>query len=349
MQGRSFIRSALPFALALGASAASAALVPSYGVVGNVGLSVDGIGSNNATVGTVQAEIPVSATILKAFLYTAGTPFPWYSSSPTTLDAYNSAGITLAGNAITNYDTLVGAVSTRPELGQWFTARADVTSLVQSLVVGAATSSFSWAMAEGGLNQLIDGSVLAVVYSDASLPTSSVVLLDGGQATGGETTDVLFSTPIGDPSDPTFFAHFGIASSFSCCSQASRITVNGDLLTNFAGNNDDGLTVTDGSLLTVGGLGDDPANNVGSYAEDDELYDLSPFLAAGDAGFSINTFNATNDANIFLAHLHTTALIDTINDDPIDDRDVNDVPEPGPFALVGIGLLGLLCSRRQKH
>jgi len=59
---------------------------------GNVGLSVDGIGSNASPVGDVQATIPVGATILKAFLYSAGTPFPWYPDSPTTLAAYNGAG-----------------------------------------------------------------------------------------------------------------------------------------------------------------------------------------------------------------------------------------------------------------
>ncbi|MGZ8259312.1 MAG: hypothetical protein ACXWUL_02035, partial [Caldimonas sp.] len=94
------VRSAAAAALLVLGGAASADLTPAGTWTGNVGVSVDGIGSNLAAVGNVQAVIPVGATILKAYLYSAGTPSPWYADSPTTLAAYNAAGITLAGNAI---------------------------------------------------------------------------------------------------------------------------------------------------------------------------------------------------------------------------------------------------------
>jgi hypothetical protein len=307
---------------------------------GNVGLSVDGIGSNSSPVGEVQASIPVGATILKAYLYSAGTPFPWYANSPTTLAAYNGAGITLAGNAITNFDTLMGATSTRADIGQWYTARADVTSVVQALAAGAVTSNFSWTVSEGSLNSRIDGEVLAIVYSHASLPMGSVALLNGGQNTGGETSIVNLGTPLTDPNAAGFAAQLGLGISFSCCGQQSTVEINGSLLTDTAGNLNDGLVAADGSLITVGGLGDDPGNNLG-YATDDELYDLRPFLSTGDTSFSIFTQNPTNDDNIFFTSLYLTGEITDVRPQ---------IPEPGTYALMlaGLGVLAAVARRRRR-
>lgn len=321
--------------------AASAALTLAGAWNGNVGLSVDGIGSNASPVGQVQATIPVGSTILQAYLYSAGTPFPWYPDSPTTLAAYNGAGITLAGNAITNFDTLMGATSTRADIGKWYTARADVTSLVQSLVAGAATTNFSWDVGEGSLNTRIDGEVLAIVYSHASLPTGSVALLNGGQNTGGEVSVVNLGTPLTDPNAAGFAAQLGLGISFSCCSQQSTVEINGNPLTSTAGNFNDGLAAADGSLITVGGLGDDPGNNVG-YEIDDELYDLRPFLSTGDTSFSIFTQNPTNDDNIFFTSLYLTGEITDVR--PA-------IPEPETYALMlaGLGVLAAVARRRRAR
>jgi hypothetical protein len=299
---------------------------------GNVGMSVDGIGSNFSPVGSVQATIPVGATVLQAYLYSAGTPYPWYASSPTTLADYNTAGITLAGNPITSFSKLVGATSTRPDIGEWFTARADVTSLVQTLTAGAITPDFSWTVSEGSKNTFIDGEALAIVFSHPSLPTGSVAFLDGGQNTGGETSLVTLGAPLTDPTAPGFAAQLGLAISFSCCDQESTLRINGSTLTTTAGNFNDGLQSADGSLFTVGGLGDNPANNVG-YDSDDELYDLRPFLHTGDTSFTIFTQNPTNDDNIFFTSLYLTGQI----------RDVTPgdaVPEPATISLLTVGLAG---------
>ncbi|HUG25630.1 PEP-CTERM sorting domain-containing protein [Piscinibacter sp.] len=326
-------------ALCAFSGAASADLTAAGTWTGNVGLSVDGIGSNLTPVGDVQAFVPVGATILQAYLYSAGTPSPWYPDSPTTLADYNGAGITLAGNIVSNFDTLVGAVSTRADIGAWYTARADVTTLVQSLTAGAVTDSFSWGVTEGSLNSRIDGQVLAIVYEHASLGLGSVALLDGGQNTGGETTFVQLGSPLTDPTDPSFAAQLGLGISFSCCGQSSTIQVNGSMLTDTAGNFNDGLQASDGSLITVGGIGDDPSNNVG-YDMDDELYDLSPFLAEGDMSFSIFTQNPTNDDNIFFASLYLTGEITDIRPG---------IPEPQTYALMlaGLALIGAVARRRR--
>jgi hypothetical protein len=304
---------------------------------GHVGMSIDGVGSNNSPVGDIQVLMPAGSTVLKAFLYSAGTPFPWYSNSPTTLDAYNGAGITLAGNAITNFDTLVGATATpRPEIGRFFTARADVTGLMQTLTsVGGPLFNFS--VSEGTLNNRIDGEALVVMYSNPALPLGSVAVLDGGQNTGGETSVVSFAGPIGDPNGPGFLAQMSIADSFSCCGQESTIAINGSLLTSHAGNLDDGAASVDGSLITVGGLGDSFSNGQ-NYGNDHEFYNLAPFLTQGDTSFSIHTVNPTSDDNIFAMFLQTSAQISVITP----------TPEPATVVLFGLGLAGLAALRRRR-
>ena len=303
---------------------ASAQLTTSGTWTGRVGLSVDGVGSNNAAVGNVQAVIPVGATILRAYLYSAGMPTGQYASSPRTLADYNSSGITLAGTSINFFDTLVGATSPRADVGRWFTARAHVTSLVQSLTTGAATNNFSWAVQEGRLNNFIDGEVLAIVYSDLTKPMGSVALLNVG-------------APLTDPTAASFVAELGLGISFSCCDQKSTVKINGSLLTDNAGNFDDG-TRQNGGLITVGGLGDAVGNGQ-SYANDHELHDLRPFLATGDTSFSIFTQNPTNDDNIFFASLYVTAEI----------KDVTpNIPEPETYALMLAGLGGVAAVARKR-
>ncbi len=338
-------------ALACAMSSSWADLNIAFAVTGPVGLSVDGVGSNLAAVGEVQAVVPVGATILKAYLYSAGLPSPFYPGAPTTLAAYNASGISLAGNTINNFDTLVGAISDRVDIGRWYTARADVTALITTLTAGAATDSFSWAVTEGSLNNLIDGEVLAIAYSLPGLINATVAFMDGGQRTGGETTTIGFVNPLGDPTVAGYAAAFGIASSFSCCNQASTIGVNGTVVTRLAGNNDDGNDAAgiDGSLITVGGIGDNPGNNVASYADDDELYDLKPFLTTGDMAVTIQTSNATNDDNIFFAHLYITEAIKNINDTPVVPPASGAVPEPAAPALVLTALAALAGTRRHPR
>ena len=102
-------------------------------------------------------------------------------------------------------------------------------------------------------------------------------------------------------------------------------------MTNNAGNLDVRASVANGSQIAVGGLGDGVGNGQ-AYANDNELYDLKPFLATGDTSFSVFTQNPTDDDNIFFASLYVTAEI----------KDVTpNIPEHATYALMlaGLGVL----------
>lgn len=338
------------------ASSAFATLTAIEAVTGNVGMSIDAAGSNGTPAGTLQAEIPVGATVTKAYLYAAGTPYPWYPNvanpaSPQTAAEYNAAGISVGGTSITNFDTIVGAVSDRVNLGEWFTGRADVTSVVQGLqAADPGASSYNWDYIEGGnLNNRIDGAVLAVIYEHPSLPVSTVAFLDGGQKTGGETTTVNFASPLTGTGAPGFFANMSLGISFSVTSsQTSLVDINGTRLTSSAGGFDDG-TSGDGGLITAGGIGDSTANPAAPFSNsspDDELYDLTPFLSDGDTSFDIFTKNDSNDDNIFFMGLHISAEIKDINDENPNDPSV---PEPAAAIWIGLTGLGALFALRRRQ
>jgi hypothetical protein len=279
---------------------------------GNVGLSLDAVGSNSSPVGFIQASIPEGSDILVAYLYSAGLPVTT-SGSPQSAEDYNSAGITLSGNPIVNYSGAFGAVSERSGIGRWYSSKADVTSIVRSLATGGP--DYAWAVSESSnSNTKIDGHILAVVYENPSLPEQNVILLDGGQNTGGEATVVSFASPL-PVLDNDFTATMSLGISYSTGGaqsepQYSTVTVNGDLLTTEAGGADDGI-LSNGGLITVGGIGDDPATGT------DEIYDLLPFLSEGDETLSIFTENPSNDDNIFFMALILSAEGEVVPVEPV--------------------------------
>lgn len=310
---------------AIFAAPSSASLLPFVSYVGSYGLSTDGGGSlSNEYV--VNAFVPFGATVTAAYLYQT---------------TYNGeagiSDISLNGNALT-----FGAASINTSATYLASARADVTSIVASIINGGAGGTYGFTVGEANSSST-DGTALAVIYSLNTLPESTVALLDGFASLGGDTTTINFAEPL-NPDAPGFVADLRIGSSFSCCSQASSITVNGTTITENAGSNDDGDVVGNGALITVGGDDDPFSPLLPSYEDDHERYNLAPYLAVGDTSIKIDTVNPSNNDNIFFAAIRVSGRAGVNEPAP-----TNPVPEPATWAMMisGFGLVGASMRRRK--
>jgi hypothetical protein len=309
--------------LCLNIAPASATLLV-RNVIPDAALSIDGFGSlsNN---GVIQANIPTGSTIQRAYLYAASV---WDNL------VYD---VTFHGTAL----PLSSATILSPNSNLATTARWDVTSIIASSFTGGLQN---FNIVENGDN---DGEVLVVAYSNPSTQGFASVILDGELSTTGDTVEFNFA------SIPYTGGAFlvSLASSYSRqpSGQFTQIDVTTNStqnrrLTTSAGGQDDG-EVDDGALITVGGIGDNPAN-VDPTAEpmktnlDDEYYNLAlgnsanpaPFILPGDTFLRLTTKNPSNDDNVF-------GMFITISPAPI--------PEPSmTLGIFGIGAIGILLSRR---
>jgi hypothetical protein len=298
-----------------------AALTVFQTYTGNVGLSTDGWGSSTSSSGVISASVPVGATVLAAYLYSATFDF---------------------GNGVVPTGTLGGtAVAYGPQVFNGTSccglasARADVTSIVAPIINGGPGGTYNFSITEGNTadpSGAQDGEALVVVYSLPSLPTATVAILDGWASVLGDSATLNFSAPL-HPGDPGFFADMRLGIGFSCCVvQSSDVTVNGTLITSNAGNHDDSTDVGDfnGGLITMGG-DDDPYSVLNpTYDGDHERYNLMPYITDGSTSISILTANASQDDNIFLTTFWVSG-----------EATVSTVPEPGSLTLLGLGLAGL--------
>ena len=184
---------------------------------------------------------------------------------------------------------------------------------MKAKIGGGAASPFSFTINSESPNTSIDGEVLAIVYSNPAESMRTIAFLDGGSSQTGDTFTFNFAQPV-NPSVPGFQAmlSLGIGYGYQGSSQYSFVDVNGTRLTTSAGGQDDGAAF-DGALITVGGIGDDFSTNPPPYDSpsnartDDEAYNLTPFLHAGDTFFTVTTSNPSLDDNIFFAGINITA------------------------------------------
>ena len=125
---------------------------------------------------------------------------------------------------------------------------------------------------------------------------------------------------------------------FSCCNQQSTVSVNGTLISDVAGNNDDGENVANGSLITVGSFDDafTPVNP--TYQQDHERYDLTSYINNGDTSIDVITHNPSADDNIFLAGFYVAGS-----------ATFNEIPEPSSLVIFTLGLMGLGLRRVKKQ
>jgi hypothetical protein len=320
------------FGFAAFSSPASAALL-ARDSFDDAALSIDAFGSTSNN-GTVQTNVPVGASILKAYLYASSV----WNSKPI-------SDVKLNGNLLKIADSVLLTPDTNPAT----TRRWDVTSLLSSLGGGLQNHTIE----ELGDN---DGETLVVAYKDSSTTGFSSFILDGELATGGDITRFDFAKPY---TSGDFLV--SLASSFSYQPNGQFTTVdvttnstNSRRLTSSAGGQDDGAAA-DGALITAGGIGDsatnpDPfASDAGGPRTDDELYNLAlgnsadatPFIKSGDKFLELKTKNPSNNDNVYALFATSTFKATTPS---------QDVPEPltilGTLTAAGFGVT---LRRKQKQ
>jgi hypothetical protein len=260
--------------------------------------SVDAVGSD-LSFGTVEVSKPAGGIVKKAYLVVAATG--GYARP------FEDGDVRIEGHGVIWENTI------RNNVGSW-NALADVTAYVESTINAAPPGPVLIDFAETH-SDLIDGGVLAVVFdTPAAAPENYVALYFGAQAQRADSFTVDFPTPV--PADFSGGRYeMGVGISYSLQSRDSSdqytiIDVNGRRLTTSAGGPDDG-SPSPGALVTVGGFDDSPANPADPYAKpvnmasDDELYDLRPFLTAGDSRAVIKT-SSPNEENLFFASVFSS-------------------------------------------
>ena len=302
-------------------------------VIPDAALSIDGFGSTTNS-GVIQANIPTGSTIQRAYLYATSV----WDMSP----VYD---VTFHGTSL----PLTSATILSPDQNPATTARWDVTNIIASSFTGGLQD---FSIFENGPIPTNDGAVLVVAYSNLSTQGLTSVILDGELSTGGDTVQFNLASPYtgGD-----FLVSLASSYSFQASGQFTRIDVTTDStnnrrLTTSAGGQDDGEGA-DGGLITVGGIGDNPAN-VAPTAKpmdtnlDDEYYNLAlgnsanpaPFILPGDTFLRLTTQNPSNNDHVFGLFI-TSGFKMT----------ATPVPEPSmTLGIFGIGAIGILLSRRGK-
>jgi len=281
---------------------------------GQISLSLDALGTVSAT-GKVQVEKPRSATVRKAYLMAATTGFE---------NARLADGdVSIQGNGVAWAREIASGISS---YNYW----TDVTTIIKPHVDAAPAGIVDIELTERN-SALIDGEILAVIFDDPNQTTDNTVLLYfGAQNVAGDSFTIDLGAPI-DKDDPNLVLSYSLGISYSCqgssnCGsiggQHSTVDVNNVRLTTAAGGQDDG-ELSNGALITVGGIGDSTANPADPYAlpttarSDDELYDLRPFVNDGDRSIKIDTYNPSADDNILFAavFLGATRSVGTIDVD----------------------------------
>lgn len=277
-------------------------------------MSTDGLGTMDGS-GTIQVTKGAGQTVKSAYFMAAQV-------QPDDKPTLNSASaITINGSAVTfKYESLDLGVNLYNNFNNYF---ADVTSIVKPVVDAASAGTINLNISEGGLD--VEGTSLVVVLNEPSVQTSTVIIGFGNSATTGDTFDIDFNA-LTAPQTTDLQLSLGITYSYQFEEiQASDVRVNTSLMTDSAGNFDDceeypelgpdDLPLCDnGSLLTVGGVGDSlglPTTGTQS-SPDDEFYSLSSYVEVGDTNLIVETKNESGDDNVFMAAFYLKNILATV-------------------------------------
>ncbi|MGI0026216.1 MAG: SdrD B-like domain-containing protein [Nitrosopumilaceae archaeon] len=264
---------------------------------GHGGYSADALGQNGGG-GTIQAQIPPGSTVRQAYLYAS----------------------TICGGAVpsldVNFDGTIYTLNPIPYgdvncLQSYKYTGVDLKNQVAAKYASAGPGIINFVI--GNDPPTMDGVILVVIYSNPSIDETSILLSDGGLPQGGATTVFGLGLPL-DKTDPGFNATLALGIGYSYqgvnghqCGggQFSTVDINGQRLTSCAGNYDDGVG-NNGGLITMGGVGDSINNPADVPTQDDELYNLAPYLNNGDTQIVMNTNNPSFDDLIFVSIVQLT-------------------------------------------
>ena len=262
---------------------------------GKYGISSDGFGDTSNS-GEITAYIPKNSTITSAYLYSVA--YTMDEDSVISIEGlkFNSKEITFEKYYKNPWKSVRENYS-----GYFLTGRSNVTSEIKD-IYDSNIENYTFSITES--HSEVDGEALVIVYYNNSLPETTIAIIDGGASIIGDQILISFPTPM-DPSLSSFFAELYLGISFSCCNQASNIFVNDNLITENAGNHNDGKLMVDnrGSLITVGGHNDTFSPHLPSYDEDTERYDIKQYISSGSSEIKIKTVNTSGDDNLFLVIL----------------------------------------------
>jgi hypothetical protein len=157
-----------------------------------------------------------------------------------------------------------------------------------------------------------------VVYSNPTLPQTTIAILDGGANIEGDKIKVSFQNGL-NTTAPGFIAEMYLGISFSYPNQSSTVTVNNTVISKTSGGYDDGEGAN-GGLITVGGYDDPYSSLLPEYSDDHERYNISSYINNGDREINITTINPSKDDNIFLAVFNITGEGDVEVTNPVTDN-----------------------------
>lgn len=290
------------------AAPAHAALIQVSGLqemaryIGNYSTATDGL-SNSSGSGNFKVEKPAGATTVKA-------AFVAIASKGSNAGTSGFATVETANVVFTHEAYSVAAIA------PFHNMFGDVTSLV-STTLNAAAGGSTTNIAATYDSTNFTGMQLTVVWNNPAEINGTTLVQFGHAETVGETTTITFpavtqvapvatlSLGIGWTIQGQPYANSNEGYSFIKIASSSNPTLR--VLTDYAGGCDDSNGCTNGQYLTVGGYNDSTDNPSGAWTNnrsDDELYNVSPFLAVGDTSLTINTLNPRGDDTIFMLVLN---------------------------------------------